>query len=114
MLRSARILAVALVVPAIVSLSAVGPAVAHGGAFISGFNKINTLSSAVPTSGPAKGDVNPYGVAVVPRSMGTLVKGDVLVSNFNNKQNQQGTGSSIVEVSPNGNQRVFAVVPRPT
>ena len=114
MLRVVRNAAVLLAGPAIVVLSAVGPAAAHGGAFIDGFHKIRTLSSAAPVSGPAKGDINPYGVAVVPRSMGALVKGDVLVSNFNDKQNQQGTGSSIVEVSPSGKLSVFAVVPRPT
>jgi hypothetical protein len=68
----------------------------------------------VPPAGPAKGDQNPYGVAVVPRTTGSLVRGDVLVSNFNNGQNQQGTGSSIVEVTPSGKANVFAVVPPPT
>ena len=82
--------------------------------FIAGLNKIGTLSSAVPTKGPAKGDENPYGVAVVSRSKGSLVRGSVLVSNFNNAQNQQGTGSSIVEISSTGSLRTFAVVPRPT
>jgi hypothetical protein len=60
------------------------------------------------------GDQNPYGVAVVPRTQGALLRGDVLVSNFNNGQNQQGTGSSIMEISPGGSVHVFAVVPRPT
>ncbi len=114
MSRFVRKAAVSLIGPAIVVLSAVGPAVAHGGAFISQFSKIRTLTSTAPVSGSAKGDVNPYGVAVVPRSMGALVKGDVLVSNFNDRQNKQGTGSSIVEVSPTGKLSVFAVVPRPT
>jgi hypothetical protein len=82
--------------------------------FINQFSTISTVASAVPTTGPATGDENPYGVAVVPRSTGDLVRGDVLVSNFNNSQNQQGTGSSIVEVSPGGQQHVFAVVPQPT
>jgi hypothetical protein len=50
---------------------------------------------------PSNGDVNPYGVAFVPSgfpgggSLG-LVPGDVLVSNFNNKANLQGTGTTIV------------------
>src|SRR5690242_6515352 len=68
----------------------------------------------VPGSGPAKGDQNPYGVAVVSRSTGGLIRGEVLVSNFNNRRNEQGTGSSIGEVSPAGKAHVFAVVPRPT
>jgi hypothetical protein len=78
------------------------------------FKKVATLASTVPASGPAMGDQNPYGVAVVPRTTGELVAGDVLVSNFNNSHNQQGTGSSIVEVSPAGRAKVFAIVPAPT
>lgn len=89
-------------------------AVANGKTFLGRFSKIRTLASMVPGGGPARGDQNPYGVAVVPRSSGALVRGDVLVSNFNNAMNQQGTGSSIIEVSPSGRARVFAVVPRPT
>jgi hypothetical protein len=82
--------------------------------FLSRFHTITHIASMVPKKGPAKGDQNPYGVAVVQRTVGKLVKGDVLVSNFNNSKNQQGTGSSIMEVSPSGHARVFAVVPRPT
>jgi hypothetical protein len=40
------------------------------------------------------------------------VQGDVLVSNFNDSENAQGTGSTIVEISPSGHQTVFARVPR--
>ena len=47
-------------------------------------------------------------MAVVPTSTGSLVKGDVLVSNFNNSANQQGTGTTIVQVSPGGRRTVFA------
>jgi hypothetical protein len=72
------------------------------------------LAPTAPKSGAAKGDVNPYGVAVVKRTVGKLTQGDVLVSNFNDAANHQGTGSSIVEVSPSGKARVFAVVPPPT
>jgi hypothetical protein len=90
------------------------PAAAAGRSFLSRFSKIDTISSAVPAHGSAMGDQNPYGVAVVPRTQGALLRGDVLVSNFNNGQNQQGTGSSIMEISPGGSVHVFAVVPRPT
>jgi hypothetical protein len=65
----------------------------------------------VPGHGPAKGDQNPYGVAVVSHSTGGLVRGDVLVSNFNNAKNEQGTGSSIVEVSPRGRAHVCSTGP---
>jgi DNA-binding beta-propeller fold protein YncE len=36
-----------------------------------------------------------------------LNPGDVLVSNFNNNQNVQGTGTTIVKISPNGQQSLF-------
>ena len=61
---------------------------------------------------PGNGDVNPYGVAVVPRSTGDLFQGNVLVSNFNNKANVQGTGTTIVEVTPSGHAWVFAKINR--
>jgi NHL repeat len=93
---------------------AAAPSAAAARPFIDHFNTIENLGSAVPSSGPAMGDENPYGVAVVPRSMGKLVRGAVLVSNFNNGQNQQGTGSSIVEFRAGHKLRVFAVVPQPT
>src|ERR1700747_3653306 len=41
---------------------------------------VTTLGSTVPSNG----DVNPYGVARVPRTIGRLVQGNFLVSNFNN------------------------------
>ncbi|HEY6619895.1 MAG TPA: hypothetical protein VIY68_10140, partial [Steroidobacteraceae bacterium] len=54
---------------------------------------------------PANGDVNPYGVAFVPRGFptgGKIAAGDVLVSNFNNSANEQGTGTTIIQFSPPG------------
>jgi hypothetical protein len=65
---------------------------------------IVTVASTVPSNG----DVNPYGVAVVPASTGNLVQGHILVSNFNNSSNLQGTGSTIVDVAPNGTVSLFA------
>jgi hypothetical protein len=62
----------------------------------------------VASTVPANGDVNPYGVAVVPASGGRLTAGDILVSNFNDKANVQGTGTTIVQVSPAGHTSVFA------
>lgn len=59
---------------------------------------------------PANGDINPYGVAVVPRTVGHLVRGDILVSNFNNKANLQGTGRTIVELTPGGARSLFATI----
>ena len=78
--------------------------------FISHFHKISKIASTVPRNG----DVNPYGVAVVSRSIGRLVKGDVLISNFNNSKNLQGTGTTIVQISPGGHRTVFAHITRST
>lgn len=58
---------------------------------------------------PSNGDVNPYGVAFVPPSFpagGALQPGDILVSNFNNSLNLQGTGTTIVKIR-NGQQSLF-------
>jgi len=46
----------------------------------------------------------------VPETRGRLVAGGTLVSNFNNVSNAQGTGSTIVEISPDGAQHRFATV----
>jgi uncharacterized protein (TIGR03118 family) len=59
---------------------------------------------------PANGDQNPYGVAFVPQGIkggGVLQAGDILVSNFNNSDNVQGTGTTIVQITPDGQQSVF-------
>jgi DNA-binding beta-propeller fold protein YncE len=64
----------------------------------------------VASTVPSNGDLNPYGVAMVPRSMGNLVEGHFLVSNFNNSANQQGTGTTIVDVAPNGTTSLFAQI----
>jgi len=60
---------------------------------------------AISSTIPANGDLNPYGVAIVPSgfpSGGVLAPGDVLVANFNNINNVQGTGTTIIKFSPNG------------
>ena len=83
---------------------AMAPAAAAAGPFIGPFNNVLTLASTVPKNG----DVNPYGVAVAPVTKGSLTAGGVLVSNFNNHRNLQGTGSTIVAVSAGGNVSLFA------
>jgi len=74
--------------------------------FTGPLNTVTTLASTVP----ANGDVNPYGVAVVPRSTGNLHQGNVLVSNFNDHTNTQGTGTTIVQVTPGGRVSQFAKI----
>jgi len=59
------------------------------------------ISSTIPSNG----DTNPYGVAFVPpgfASGGPLKPRDILVSNFNNSGGAQGTGTTIVQLRPNG------------
>jgi hypothetical protein len=90
-------------VAAAIALAA-GPASASAGGFLGPLDTIRTVASTVP----ANGDVNPYGVAVVPTTIGRLHRGDVLVSNFNNATNAQGTGTTVVEISPGGHRSVFA------
>jgi hypothetical protein len=65
----------------------------------------------VASTVPPNGDVNPYGVAFVPKNFqigsGPLQHGDILVSNFNNSANIQGTGTTIVRVPASGAPTVF-------
>jgi hypothetical protein len=67
-------------------------------------------TTAIASTVPDNGDVNPYGVAVVPLTLNKLTQGNVLVSNFNNSGNSQGTGTTIVQVSPAGVVSLFAEI----
>ncbi|MGB6980826.1 MAG: hypothetical protein WBD66_16590 [Candidatus Acidiferrales bacterium] len=67
---------------------------------------ISTVSSTVPTNG----DVNPYGIARVQKTVGNLTRGHILISNFNNGSNAQGTGTTIVDVAPDGTLGLFAQI----
>ena len=98
----------ALTVGAGFAMSASASASASPSTFIGQFSKLETIASTVP----GNGDVNPYGIAVVGLSRGKLHRGDILVSNFNNKANLQGTGTTIVQVSPGGQQTLFAHITR--
>jgi hypothetical protein len=103
-----------LVGAAIASFAATPPAFAAS-SFLGQFTQVTTLASTVPASKtplPGDGDVNPYGVAVVKQSIGRLHRGNVLVSNFNASSNAQGTGTTIVEISPSGVVNVFARIPQ--
>ena len=96
------------VIAATITLAVAGIATGatHAGAFVAQFNHVQTLGSTVPKSG----DVNPYGIAVVPASKGSLKAGDILISNFNDKKNLQGTGTTIMQISPKGRKSVFATL----
>jgi hypothetical protein len=91
-------------------LVAVGSAVAFDDDHQSIIGSLPPSPSLSVTTVPADGDVNPYGVAFVPQGFpksGMLSPGDVLVSNFNNSSNSQGTGSTIVRVTPGGTASTF-------
>ncbi|HTA33171.1 MAG TPA: hypothetical protein VK721_07080 [Solirubrobacteraceae bacterium] len=79
-------------------------------AFIVPMKAFSTVGSTVP----ANGDVNPYGIAFVPSSIGKLKAGQMLISNFNAKesakQNGQGTGTTIVQLSTTGKATLFASI----
>jgi hypothetical protein len=92
------LLTFAAALPAVPALAADEPAV------LPPLATISILTSTVP----GNGDVNPYGMAQVKRSTGNLVAGNILISNFNNSSNLQGTGTTIVQVAPDGTLSLFA------
>ena len=67
---------------------------------------IDTISSTIP----ANGDVNPYGIFRIPRTAGNLRRGNILISNFNNSANLQGTGTTLVQIAPSGAFSLFAQI----
>src|SRR5579872_234851 len=100
-----RILRPQILVGFLVLLS--GTALSADNSFIGPMRIIKAHASTVPQNG----DVNPYGVAVVPASSGRLQQDHILVSNFNNSGNLQGTGTTIVQVSPgDGTAKLFAQI----
>ncbi|MFE5161592.1 hypothetical protein ACFRNT_24400 [Streptomyces sp. NPDC056697] len=110
-LVSASRLAVAAVaaVTAIMTVGQTASAVrvdGDGKPFLRPLHTVSTVASTVP----ANGDLNPYGTALVKKSVGDLRRGNVLVSNFNNAANEQGTGTTLVQISPRGTATLFAQI----
>jgi hypothetical protein len=98
------------VLPTLVCLCgwfALGAASAQARPFIQGFMP---NPPAIATTVPGNGDVNPYGIVSVPESIGSLRRGDLLVSNFNNSDNKQGTGTTIVQIPARGSTASAASV----
>jgi len=83
---------------------------ASSGPFLAKLTNISKVASTVP----ANGDINPYGIVTVPTSVGKLQAGQMLISNFNAKEsakeNGQGTGTTIVQVSRTGKVSPFATI----
>jgi hypothetical protein len=68
-----------------------------------------TLTSTITDNG----DLNPYAVVVVAETVGKLQKDDVLVDNFNNISNLQGTGGTIIAYTPSTKKTtLFARLPQ--
>ncbi len=94
--RPALALAAALCLCAVAQTAYAEPA--HG--FLEHVHRHATLTSTVTDNG----DVNPYAVWIAPVSAGKIQKDDVLVDNFNNISNLQGTGTTIVGYRPSTQQ----------
>ncbi|HEX5227142.1 MAG TPA: hypothetical protein VFW44_05505 [Bryobacteraceae bacterium] len=100
-----------IAIPVALATLALTPAIADGF-----HNQNGSILAQLPTSPerivstvPSNGDGNPYGVAFVPQGFrgGGLEPGDVLVSNFNSSSGTQGTGTTIVRITPDGKQSTF-------
>jgi hypothetical protein len=106
--RYAGLAAIVTTTAGLLAATAGSASAAGSPAFVGPLHHTSVVASTVP----GNGDVNPYGVAVIPRSTGDLIRGNVLVSNFNDKANVQGTGTTIVQVTPSGKVSVFAKINR--
>ncbi|HEY1723412.1 MAG TPA: hypothetical protein VGG27_19365 [Magnetospirillaceae bacterium] len=104
-----RIAAAAALAGAVTLVSSVSVFAADGGGFLETIHKHTTVTSSVPENG----DQNPYALVVAPVSAGKIVKDDLLIDNFNDKNNLQGLGTTIVDFNPSTEKlAVFAQLPR--
>jgi hypothetical protein len=77
--------------------------------FLETVHRHTTLTSSVPENG----DQNPYALVVAPVAAGKIQKDDVLIDNFNDKNNLQGLGTTIVAYRPSTKKMsLFAAIPR--
>ena len=106
---SAGILAAvaALAMSAMSPLNRAQAAEQHG--YLETIHRHTTCASMVAQNG----DLNPYAVVVAPVSAGKIQKDDVLVTNFNNVSNLQGTGGTIIDYNPSTKKTtLFASLPQ--
>ncbi|WP_321907261.1 hypothetical protein [Burkholderia cepacia] len=109
MIQSAPLRRLATGALAAAALTVAAGALAEPQGFLETLHRHTTLVNTVPDNG----DQNPYAIAVAPVSAGPIQAGDVLVDNFNNAANLQGTGSTIVDYRPSTKQlSLFASIPR--
>jgi hypothetical protein len=91
------------------ALAAALPAQAEESAYLAGVKHHHLAASTIP----GNGDLNPYAMVVAPVSIGALQANDLLVDNFNNRSNLQGTGTTIVDYRPStGQVSTFATIPQ--
>jgi hypothetical protein len=108
-----RLAIVSLTVASLALLSGLGmlwagDAAAEPKGLLETIHKHRFLTSTIPDNG----DVNPYAVVIAPVSSGAIEKDDVLVDNFNNISNLQGTGTTIMRYRPSTKEtKLFAKVP---
>jgi hypothetical protein len=100
----AGLLALCTLIPIAGALESAGGASDSDDLILQGLKNIKVLGTTVP----ANGDVNPYGMAQVQHTVGKLTAGHILISNFNSAANLQGTGTTIVDMAPDGTQSLFA------
>jgi hypothetical protein len=99
--------AAALGVLATTLLLCAAPARADG--VLEGLRHHSALASTITDNG----DLNPYAVVVAPASVGKIHQGDVVIDNFNNQSNLQGTGGTIIIYSPSTHaMTLFAKLPQ--
>ena len=92
-----KTLLAAFVTAAALSTAVVGNAVAaEPRGMLETIHRHQTLTSSVTDNG----DLNPYAVVVAPVSAGRIARDDVLVDNFNDVSNLQGTGTTIIDYRP--------------
>ena len=90
-------------------LMSFGQAFAEPQGMLETIKKHKFLTSTIPDNG----DVNPYAVIVAPVSAGVIEKDDVLVDNFNDISNLQGTGTTIIRYRPSTKEtKLFAQIPK--
>ncbi|MFE7411268.1 NHL repeat-containing protein [Streptomyces laurentii] len=102
--RLAAAVTAATTIIAMGSAATAAPSGGDGRPFLDPLHTVSTIASTVPDNG----DLNPYGTVLIDKNVGDLRRGNVLVSNFNNAANQQGTGTTLVQVDPDGSASLFA------
>jgi hypothetical protein len=77
---------------------------------LAGLHTQTTIGSTVDTGfGTGNGDQNPYGLAIAPSTSGKITQGDLIICNFNNAANVQGTGTTIEGLHPTAGSAPYRI-----